>query len=226
MPVYVGVEAVFVANGGNILVTNSGSVTTPAPLVAVRPALWLGFRIAPRWGLETGAQFVPMTSAYEYHEGGINFSDRYRIDYLYVPARGLWQVTAPGRRLQLEVLAAAGPVLTNTVASDGSYSSSLGGYMSASVLSATGSPERVSTQFQGASEKVVFALFEVGGRGSWRVLPQLSLDFTLRQLWGKGGGLNSTLRVYSDAQPFRSVTAALTAPFGGLCTGVGVRYLF
>ncbi len=49
MPVYVGAEAVFVANSGSTLVTNSGFVTTPAVSAAVRPALWLGFRVAPRW---------------------------------------------------------------------------------------------------------------------------------------------------------------------------------
>ena len=231
---YIGAEGVTLANQLTRFTKNAPPLAAADKDLAPRPAFVVGYRFSPRWAVETRLQDLAVMTGYSYQQETadyyLGFGQSYTQDYLYVPVHAVYKLVGINHRVGLSILAGGGPAWTDTKQSPitpngtqvfyGSSNGTIGtgpAPMPGTTISAT--VTQLITQQQG-----LLAAFEAGVRGSWVIFPHLSLNLTVRQLWGTTRSvrdMNLTIQTTNG-----TITTAMTTPLRGVATGLGVHYTF
>lgn len=220
-----GAEGVIFANRNTQLLPSSSFLSAGDKDLSPRPALWVGYGMTPCVGVEVGLQLLPVATSYAYQDAELGYRQSYSNDYTYVPLRGVWQALGHNsQRWRLHVFAGGGPAFTDLSSGLPIGPASTSGY---TLTEADGSTKTLTVAQRVTAEKASFFVFEGGLRGSWRLWSVLSLDLTVRQLWSPmRSARDMQVVVQTDVHPTRQVSAGLTTPVSGICTGIGIRYLF
>jgi len=220
---YLGVEGIIFANQATQVTTSSSSLQAGDKFLEPRPALIVGYQLTPRLGLETRLQFLPVSTGFSYERTSgaryDGFGSTYTSEYFYVPVQAVVQVLGVGHRVGLSVVAGGGPAWQGA---QGSLPIGPNHTSTSTDTNPDGSTYTTSYTQRQVREKTVFAALEAGLRGTWRLAPRLSLDLTVRRLWGLGGSVRDL--ALSVATPGEQATATLRTPVRGVTTGLGVRY--
>jgi hypothetical protein len=239
---YVGIEGLLCANQLTQFTQSVPYLTAQGKQmvqgVALLPGVALvgGYTFLPRFSLEAGIQDLPVLTGYSYEreDGGsyLGFGQSYTQDYLYVPVRGVVQVLGLGKRFGLSLVAGGGPAFTESVENspitpNGTqvfYSSSNGTIGSVPSNPGAGATTAATVTLHVTHEATAMAVFEAGLRGSWRVLPRLHLDLTVRQLWSP---VRSARDISLDLQTTSDhLATTMTTPVRSVASGLFVNYLF
>lgn len=142
-----------------------------------------------------------------------------------MPLRGVWQALGHNsQRWRLNVLVGGGPAFTDLSSGLPIRPAGTSGY---TLTDADGNPQTLTITQRVTAEKASFFVFEGGLRGSWRLWSGLSLDLTVRQVWSPMRSVRDMqVAAQTDVHPTRQVSASLTTPVRGVCTGIGISYLF
>ncbi len=221
---YLGIEGIILANQATQLTTSSTSLQAGDKFLEPRPALVVGYQLTPRLGLEICLQSLPVSTGFTYARTSgasyTGFGATYTSEYFYVPVKAVVQLLGVGHRVGLSVVAGGalawqGPQGSLPISPN--YSST------STVTNPDGSTSITSSYTQRqVQEQTAFVALEAGLRGTWRLAPRLSLDLTVRQLWGLGGSVRDL--ALSVSTPGEQATATLHTPVRGIMTGLGVRY--
>ena len=229
---YIGAEGITLANQFTRFAKSAPHLAAADKDLAPRPAFVVGYRFSPRWEVETRLQDLAVMTGYSYQQETadtyLGFGQSYTQDYLYIPIHAVYKVVGISHRVGLSILAGGGPAWTDTKQSPitpngtqvfyGSSNGTIGtgpAPMPGTTISAT--VTQLITQQQG-----LLTAFEAGIRGDWFILPRLSLNLTVRQLWSTTRSvrdMNLTIQTNNG-----SITTAMTTPLRGVATGLGVHY--
>jgi len=231
---YIGVEGIILANRFTQFTKSAPYLAAADKDLAPRPALIVGYQFSPRWAVETRVQDLAVLTGYSYQQESatdyLGFGQSYTQDYLYIPVHASYKILGVNHRLGLSIIAGGGPAWTDTSESlitpngtevfYGSSNGQIGTGPTAppgTVISAT--VTQLITQQQG-----FLVAFEAGLRGSWLVLPHLSLNLTVRQLWSTTHSVRDmNLAIQTNNG---SISTVMTTPLRGIATGLGVHYAF
>lgn len=231
---YIGAEGITLANQFTRFTNSAPHLTAADKDLAPRPAFVVGYRFSPRWAIETRLQDLAVMTGYSYQQktadNYLGFGQSYTQDYLYIPIHAVYKVVGISHRVGLSILAGGGPAWTDTEPSLITPNGTEVFYGSSDGTIGTGPTPMPGTNISATVTQLItqqqgfLAAFETGVRGDWFILPCLSLNLTVRQLWSTTRSvrdMNLTIQTNNG-----TITTTMTTPLRGVATGLGVHYTF
>ncbi|RZJ58224.1 MAG: hypothetical protein EOO55_01385 [Hymenobacter sp.] len=231
---YIGVEGITLANRFTQFTASAPSLAATDKDLAPRPALLAGYQFSPRWAVETHVQDLAVLTGYSYQQQSatdyLGFGQSYTQDYLYIPVHAIYKVLGVNHRVGLSIIAGGGPAWTDTKESLITPNGTQVFYGASNGVIGTGSTSPAGTVSSATVTQLVtqqqsfLAAFEAGLRGSWLVVPHLSLHITVRQLWSTTHSVRDMNLAIQTTNG--TIFTVMTTPLRGIATGLGIHYAF